>query len=318
MATTKIENKTLLIPGDRTCKVTWENGVKPMTAIIGAMGFLVDETKNLFDEDGLHAVAVDSSRVAMLSIDIGKAAFTEYMVAEPTVVQYAPSDLLKILKRLKSTDLLQLAIKSRHEIQIVGKSDKTRRAFKLKSKEDASLGAGSDDLFKKFHDFEVSLAGKFTREITLDSAVFAEILGDCEIIDILVKFQLSERGLEATATDDASEALVEIAPEQMADPGKNTEGAGLYSLDFLKGFFNNISPVAKGGVSMSLGDSIPMLLKIRFSMLENPDAAVTVKFLLAPRVEDEEEEYKDDFEIGDEEALEDAINDDEGEIDGFD
>ncbi|MEX2718698.1 MAG: hypothetical protein Q6370_020560, partial [Candidatus Sigynarchaeota archaeon] len=86
---------------------TLENS-RILKGIIEAISFLIEETYVYIYPTGLKLNAIDSSHVAMLLAFIPKELFTDYKCTEDSKIGINVQDLLKILRRAKSNDEIQL------------------------------------------------------------------------------------------------------------------------------------------------------------------------------------------------------------------
>nr|MDO8109404.1 hypothetical protein [Candidatus Sigynarchaeota archaeon] len=269
-----------------------------LKGIIEAISFLIDETYLFVYPTGLKMNAIDSSHVAMLLAVLPKEIFTEYICNEDFKIGINVQDLIKILRRAKSNDVIQLLLdkKDKNTLLIKMKSERSTRTFKLKSKDIQGYDAKEEGLLGSF---EETLKDKFTATIQLEGSVLDEIVKDALIISDLLKVQVmpAEKVVNFTAYDESGEVNIELelGGKGILDSDVKNDAEGIYSLNFLENIIKIQSITSN--FEIALGQNIPMKIK---GVITNSSGNATegkIVYLLAPRVEDQgEEEFGDDFE----------------------
>jgi len=286
---------------------TLENS-RILKGIIEAISFLIDETYLFAYPTGFKMNAIDSSHVAMLLANLPKEIFSDYQCGEEFKIGINVQDLIKILKRAKSTDeiTLQLDKKDKNTLLIKMKSEKSTRTFKLKSKEIQGYDAKEEGLLESF---EETLKDKFSATIVLEGDVIDEIVKDALIISDLIKIQVlkAERALNFTAYDESGEVDIELDLDGkgvLDSKEVKNDAEGIYSLNFLENIIK-IQSITEN-FEIALGNNIPMKIKGTITDASNNPTEGKIVYLLAPRVEEQgEEDFGDDFEAEDtEENLE--------------
>ena len=293
--------------------------------ILEAVSFLIDETYITFTTPGMKMSAIDSSHVAMLLASFPKEVFEEYtgMSEEILRVGINVGDFLKIVKRARSSDELAIKIDPESKnIQLLMTAEGKTRTFKLKSKEIQGYDEKEEGLLESF---EQTLGDKFTTTIAIGADIIDEVVKDALIISdlIKVKFNKDQKTLSFFANDESGEFDVEI--ELSNDNAKcmpemlKADAEGIYSLNFLESFIK-LQSVAST-FTMSLGGNIPARIVAKApadSSVEN-GPSVLITYLLAPRVEEQGDDFDMDSmddseeETSGEEAGEEAASNDEEE-----
>ncbi len=279
---------------------TLENS-RILKGIIEAISFLIDETYVYVYPTGLKLNAIDSSHVAMLLAFLPKELFTEYKCSQDSKIGINVQDLIKILRRAGSKDEIQLQLdkKDKNTLLITMKSDKSTRTFKLKSKEIPGYDAKEEGLLESF---EETLKDKFSATIQLEGAVLDEIVKDALIISDLLKVQVqsAEKVINFTAFDESGEVDIEIDLEGkgVLDKKVTNDAEGIYSLNFLENIIKIQS--ITNNFEIALGNNIPMKIKGAITSSAGNPTEGKIVYLLAPRVEDQnEDEFGDDIDASD-------------------
>lgn len=277
---------------------------KIMRALLEAIQFLIEETHINASPAGIEMNAMDSSHVAMLLAKLPKDMFTEYKCDGNMKIGINVQDFLKILRRAKPADELHLLHdgKDPNTILIRMKSEKSVRSFKLKSKEIHGLAGNEEQIVQNF---EGALKDKFTVKLHIEGGVLDEVIKDALIIDDIIKAQVqaAEKMLRFSASDESGELEIEL---ELGGPGVldadvKEDAEGTFSLGFLENIIKIQSIVDTFEVSFA--SNLPMMIAGKFSQANDG----RIVYLLAPRVEEEEdEEFGDDFNADNlEESLED-------------
>lgn len=282
-------------PAGASFSATFENS-KLLKGVIEAISFLIDETYMYVYPTGIKLNAIDSSHVAMLLAFLPKELCTDYKCAQDAKIGINVQDFIKMLRRAKAADEIQLRLDPRdpHTLNITMKSEKSTRTFKLKSKEIPGYDAKEEGLLESF---EETLKDKFNATIQFEGAVLDEIVKDAAIISDLIKVQVmsAEKIINFTASDDSGEVAIEISLEGkgVLDKTVKTDAEGIYSLSFLENIIK-IQAITNN-FEIAVGSNIPMKIKGTLTTSAGNPTEGKIVYLLAPRVEDQnEDEFGDD------------------------
>ena len=285
-----------------TFSATFDNA-RVLKGIIEAISFLIDETYMYAYPTGVKFNAIDSSHVAMLLAFLPKELFVAYECTQDTRIGISVADLVKILRRAKANDAIDLQVlaNDKNTLRVTMKGDKSTRTFKLKSKEIPGYDAKEEGLLESF---EETLKDKFIATVHLDGAVLDEVVKDALIISDLIKVQVmaAEKAIAFNASDDSGEVDIRIDLDGKGVLGKDVkaDAEGIYSLNFLEniikiqGFIDHFE--------IALGNNIPMKITGAIKAVAPAEGKPSnvegkIVYLLAPRVEDQnEDEFGDDVE----------------------
>jgi len=245
-------------------KATISNA-KEFKKIIDAMSNLVDEISFEVDERGLRASAMDPSHVALVSVNVPREAFEEY-IADPHEIGVNLEALKKIMKRAKSKEKLALELdEERNRLNIILKNDATRK-FSLALYDVSTSNVKVPDL-------------NYPNEIVIKAGAFKDALKDAELVDDHVTLQTDEEGRFIvfskgdinqceTIFDENSEAVLDI---RITEPARST-----FSLSYLE----DITKAASSDDILHIYLGTDMPVKIEFNIADGK-----ILFLLAPRIE---------------------------------
>ncbi|GBF35844.1 MAG TPA: DNA polymerase sliding clamp [Methanothermococcus okinawensis] len=245
-------------------KATISNA-KEFKKIVEAMSNVVDEISFEVDEKGLRASAVDPSHVALVSIDIPREAFEEYL-ADPHEIGVDLGVFKKIMKRAKSEEKLILELdEEKNRLNIILENNATRK-FSLSLYDVSSSNVKVPDL-------------NYPNEIVIKAGAFKEALKDAELVNDHVTLQTDGEGRFIvlskgdvnqceTIFDESSEAVLDM---RITEPVKST-----FSLSYLEDITKAVS--SDDILHIHLGSDIPV--KIEFNIADGK-----ILFLLAPRIE---------------------------------
>ncbi|HIQ32904.1 MAG TPA: DNA polymerase sliding clamp [Methanothermococcus okinawensis] len=245
-------------------KATISNA-KEFKKIVDAMSNLVDEISFEIDEEGLRASAMDPSHVALVSVNVPREAFEEF-VADPHEIGVDLEALKKIVKRAKSKEKLILELdEERNRLNVILKNDATRK-FSLALYDISTSNVKVPDL-------------NYPNEIVIRAGAFKEALKDAELVNDHVTLQVDEEGRfivsskgetnqSETIFDENSDAILDM---RITEPAKST-----FSLSYLE----DITKAASSDdiLHIYLGSDMPV--KIEFNIADGK-----ILFLLAPRIE---------------------------------
>ena len=95
-----------------------------------SIGDIVDEVIMIIDSEGFRINAIDRSHIAFVTLDLQPTVFDEFECEEPEKVTIDTQQFVKILKRMKSDDILSLS--SEEGNFIVKLSGDAEREFKIR------------------------------------------------------------------------------------------------------------------------------------------------------------------------------------------
>ncbi|MCQ5376625.1 MAG: proliferating cell nuclear antigen (pcna) [Candidatus Methanomethylicia archaeon] len=235
-------------------------------SIIDSVSTLVEEGAFIADPSGIKLRAMDPSRVAMVDLELPKAAFEGYDCSAEMPIGVNFEDMKNIMKRAGSNEKLELEKadeEARLKIRFRGK---TTRTFSL-----PLLDLGKEELSAPRIPFNVS--------IKTPAATLLEAIRDAEVVSDFVKMTADQGVLKVRASGDRGEVDVEITKEsgellsiEMKEPAH-----ALYSLSYLTKMMvaSALSEIA------TLMFSTDMPLRLDFNL----STGGKIVYYLAPRME---------------------------------
>ena len=236
--------------------------------IIESISTLVEEGVFIADPSGIKLRAMDPSRVAMVDMELPKAAFEAYECATEVPIGVNFEHMKNIMKRSGSNEKLELEKaddEARLKIRFKGKSSRT---FSL-----PLLDLGKEELSAPRIPFNAT--------VKTPASTLLDAIKDAEVVSDFVKVATEEGVLKVSASGDRGEVEVVITKEsgellsiEMKEPAH-----ALYSLTYL----------SKMMVASSLSEisivmfSTDMPLRLDFNL----SSGGKIVYYLAPRMESE-------------------------------
>lgn len=236
--------------------------------IIESVSTLVEEGVFMVDPSGVRLRAMDPSRVAMVDMELPKAAFESFECSAETPVGVNFEDLKNIMKRAGSSEKLELE-KGDEEARLkIRYRGKTSRMFSL-----PLLDLSKDEPSAPRIPFNVT--------IKTPASTLSEAIKDAEVVSEFVKITVEEGQLRIGGSGDRGEVDVVITKEsgELLSMEMKEPAHALYSLTYLSKMMvaSSLSEIA------SLMFSTDMPLRLDFSLVSGGK----IVFYLAPRMEAE-------------------------------
>ena len=261
---------------------------------------LVDDVVLRITKDGMFIRAIDSAHVAFLLVDLPRAFFSKFRTNEELEWNVAIADVTKILRRAKSSDILEISHSEDDDHYLVFKviTGKRQRTFRLAQK-DAVAGSIPQEVIDDgrrledvLNEFEKKVReaclGQFVLETDFleDLVKDAQIVSDLMMVDIIPEKDLLRfSAVEIGATNSTDLSLKER--EHVLSARVLSACHGMYALNYLENVLKLKAVVES--YSLSLGNNAPLLLEAKFlkdeETLQIGDPG-SIRFILAPRVED--------------------------------
>ncbi|MEK6848684.1 MAG: DNA polymerase sliding clamp [Nanoarchaeota archaeon] len=227
---------------------------------VSVISELVKEVKLRFDSEGMRIIALDPANVAMVSLFIPSAVFSQFQ-ASGEIIGVSLDSLKSILRRAGSASALSM--KSEDNTLMIEIADKIRRTFTL-----ALIDIDTED--KALPKLE------FSANVAMPCTDFIDSIEDCSIVADSCSFALADSKfiIEAKGLNSARSEFSTDEASIKGEPAKSR-----YSIEYLQKMLK--ASKLSENIQVSFGNSYP--LKLEFI---NPQANVI--FILAPRVETEE------------------------------
>lgn len=243
---------------------------KELANLLKAVAILADEPIITFAEDGLRIRSMDSSRIAMVDLFVGRSVFDEYEVeGGGSKICVVLPDLLRLLRKARKGETAELALD-----EPTGRARLTLRGSYMRSFTIPRLE------FVETVPPELKLA--LTAKAFLDARELRKAIEEVGLIGDFVRLAVDHGGLTLDAESDISSAKIEFSRtcEAMIDLEVKEPATATYEADYL-------AKVLKAGtaladvVDVELATNKPLRLAFRL-----PYEAALI-YWLAPRVEEE-------------------------------
>jgi proliferating cell nuclear antigen len=227
-----------------------------------AISSIVDEVQMQANEEGLKLDALDRSHITFVHLELKNDVFDIYQCEEPLKINVDTEELMKVLKRAKSEDMVELTVDEGNFI--ITFEGEARRTFKIRLI-DIEYEAPSPPKLEYPTEFEVPF------NLLKDS------IQDIGIISDKIALQVDEDKFKASAEGEFGDAKIEyLHGEKIAEKAKS-----VFSLEKVREMLkaDKFSETAM----IRLGNDMPLNLALKMASDEGE-----LSFLLAPRIESEE------------------------------
>lgn len=231
-------------------------------ASFDAISTIVDEIICVIDTEGFRVTAIDRSHISFVSLDLKPTVFDEFDCPIPEKITIDTAEFMKILKRMKNSDVLELTLEENNLIiKFIGDAD---REFKLRLI-DSQYDIPEPPVLET--PVCVNIPSELVKDCLTDMALFSDKLDFLVDQDYFKVITDGEFG-------DASAAY--IHGEEVNEVVKAS-----YSIPKLQEMFkaSKFSEMCE----ISLGNDMPLILTFK---LISDDGQIS--FLLAPRLDLEE------------------------------
>lgn len=256
---------------------------KLVRGIFEAIAAIVGESKILFAPNGVTLNSIDDGRICLISLTLDESDFDGYKCDEEYDLGLNIDDLVKILKRSSANDEITFTYKPEtKKIKITMKSEKGKksRRFSLGLIDLGDSGIKPEALDGIQYNAGISIPLNYLDEAIKDADIFSETL--------LITLS-NEDGIvfKSEGQIGESETVLEKDDEGVQDFNVTEKGDGTFALQYLKNIVK-IGAIADR-VELSLNPNTP--LKAKFKILSGS----SFKYFLAPRIEEEEEDYDENY-----------------------
>ncbi len=227
---------------------------------------IIDEGVFRITQNGLSLLSPDRTMVAVVDFSIPSSAFDEFSVEGAEEVGVNMASLVDVIKRIKSTDkvIIQSGKDNRVSINLEGNG---KRKFRISMLDIKTEKPPIDQL-------------KFAGRIELKSEVLEDAIADAEIVADSLVMQAAPDLFKISTKGDTSSTELELKKGE--DGLVNMEASDAvrarYPLEYLKKMIK--AAKISQNVILEFGTDYPM--RLGFVDVDK----VSLKFILAPRVED--------------------------------
>jgi len=241
---------------------------KELANLLKAVAVLADEPTIIITEDGLRIRSMDSSKIAMVDLFIGRSVFDEYVVdgGESTICVSLP-DVLKLLRKVKKGEPAELSLD-----ELTGRVRLTLRGKYVRSFTIPRLE------FVETVPPELKLA--LTARAFLDARELRKAIEEVGLIGDFVKFTIDNEGLTLSAEGYDRSARIEFsrACDAMIDLEVKEPATATYDASYLAKIHKAGTALADV-VEVELATNKPLRLAFRLPY------EATLVYWLAPRVD---------------------------------
>ncbi|MFX0106936.1 MAG: proliferating cell nuclear antigen (pcna) [Candidatus Hodarchaeota archaeon] len=242
------------------------DSTKTWRQIVDALATLLTEVQISASKKGLSLLQYDSSKAAMVDMDLPASIFQEYTCDEEYDICLGVDELTKVSKRMAGDDRLEFTLDEtdkRFEIKMIGAAERTFKIHLLTPPEDRAR----------------RLSPKFDVKAEMFADAFKQAVKDIGVVSNHMKVSASKKLFTFSGEGDVGEAQVILTPgddSSLYELSASSESAAMYAMSYL----SEITKALSGDtVSLQFTSNKPML--VEFGVAE----AGKVGFLLAPRIE---------------------------------
>ncbi|WP_455369623.1 proliferating cell nuclear antigen (pcna) [[Eubacterium] cellulosolvens] len=237
--------------------------------LLTAISTLIEEADFNTTENGLKLRSMDPSHVAMVDFEWSKEAFEEYVCDKPTNIRVNITTMLKLLRRSKSEESLEISYEEENKKVDLTLRGKILKKFTMPTLESVEEEVPTPKL-------------SFNARVKLMSDTLKEIVEDSETVSDNISFKAKEDKLFVKASSELSNVGMELS---------KTDGA-LLELDIKEESdatfnLNYFGEMVKAGSATSevatIEFSTNMPIRLEFEMSQQGK----LMYYLAPRIEAE-------------------------------
>ncbi|WP_455283125.1 proliferating cell nuclear antigen (pcna) [[Eubacterium] cellulosolvens] len=237
--------------------------------LLTAISTLIEEADFNTSEEGLKLRSMDPSHVAMVDFEWSKEAFEEYICDKPTNIRVNITTMLKLLRRSKSEESLEISYDEESKKVDLTLRGKILKKFTMPTLESVEEEVPTPKL-------------SFNARVKLMSETLKEIVEDSETVSDNISFKAKEDKLFVKASSELSNVGMELS---------KTDGA-LLELDIKENSdatfnLNYFGEMVKAGSATSevatIEFSTNMPIRLEFEMSQQGK----LMYYLAPRIEAE-------------------------------
>ncbi|MBN2156301.1 MAG: proliferating cell nuclear antigen (pcna) [Candidatus Lokiarchaeota archaeon] len=256
------------------------NDSRAIQGVFDAVAAIIDETEINFNPNGISLTSIDAGRVCLISLNLDKEDFDAYKCDKEEKIGLNIEDLVKILKRSSVNDsiVFQYADTSNKLVILMQSSEgKKIRKFSITLK-DISMPPIKPESLEKI---------SYNNSVSLPIGYLQEAIKDADIYNDTVIIRMNDQSLvfrsEGNVGD--TECIMDKEDTMLTNFVASDDAEGTFALKFLNHMLKVSSVPNVTQVEVSVSTDQP--LKASFNIM----GASSIKYYLAPRIEDEDEEY---------------------------
>lgn len=226
---------------------------------------IVDEVVCTVDSEGFKLNAMDRSHICFVLLDLKASVFDEYICNVPEKICLDTTEFIRILKRMKKQDVLTLSTDS--DNLVIGLNGDVDREFKIR-------------LIDMDYESPVPPSIDFPAHASVPSSIVKDAITDMKLFSEKLYFILDNEMFTVSTDGEFGDATFQYLHGEEGIEGEFKSCFSIPKLDdiFQASKFSDI-------VEISLGLDKP--LNLRFELVTGDGE---LRYLLAPRLEQEDEE----------------------------
>jgi proliferating cell nuclear antigen len=227
-----------------------------------AISSIVDEVQMQADSEGLRLDALDRSHITFVHLELKNGLFDEFICDEPLKINVDTEELMKVLKRSKSDDIVELSVDEGNLIVIF--EGEARRRFKIRLIDIEYEAPSPPDL-------------EYPTEFEVPFILLKNSIQDIEIVSDKIVLAVNADKFIAEAEGEFGDAKIEYLHGEKID----INAKSIFSLEKIKEMLK--ADKFSDTIVLKLGNDMPLNLSLKMISDEGE-----LSFLLAPRIESEE------------------------------
>ncbi|WP_414470094.1 proliferating cell nuclear antigen (pcna) [Methanobacterium sp. ACI-7] len=227
-----------------------------------AISSIVDEVQMQADSEGLRLDALDRSHITFVHLELKPGLFDEFAIDEPLKINVDTEELMKVLKRAKSDDIVELSVDEGNLIVIF--EGEARRRFKIRLIDIEYEAPSPPDL-------------EYPTEFEVPFVLLKNSIQDIEIVSDKIVLTVDADKFVAEAEGEFGDAKIEYLHGEKID----INAKSIFSLEKIKEMLK--ADKFSDTIVLKLGNDMPLNLSLKMVSDEGE-----LSFLLAPRIESEE------------------------------
>ncbi len=245
------------------------NDARLFRNLLGAISSLIEEADFNATPDGIKLRSMDPSHIAMVDFEWPKAAFDSYECAGNTKLRLSVSNLLKLLKRTRSDESIEIVYDEVNKKLNITLKNNIVRKFITPTLEPSSEEVPTPKV-------------PFNARVKITASSLKDIIDDAQAISDNVKLEVSPEKFVVRASGELSSALIELdkGSDAILEIDAKETARATYNLNYLGEIIragSNASEIT------SLEFSTNMPIKVEFEMPQQG----RLLYYLAPRIESE-------------------------------
>ena len=241
---------------------------KLLRNLMAAISTLIEEADFQADPSGIKLRSMDPSHIAMVDFELPSSAFESYSCPQPERIMIGLSDLLKLLRRAKSDERLELTYDGKSKRLELTFRGKVVKKFTLPTLEHVEEEVPTPNI-------------TFNAKAKLPSQLLSEAIEDAKLISESVRLEIEPERLVIRSSSELSSASIELSRDggvielEVKEPSR-----AAFALSYL-------SEMVKAGASTSDLVTVELSTNMPLRLSFEPPSGGRLLYYLAPRIESE-------------------------------